>query len=166
MGRIATRFAGLQVMDMVPYSMSTRLTLAASVSARQFPNADWLNTNVYPFAVHRMIPRIIALDSNSLPLATQPDLEVREALVSISLNLQGFNMPMTKDMNPIPVGNLVGGSTSERYWRFEEPFVLPNSYGVVASATTGAFPASVTYTQLQITLVLEGFNLIVAQPTG
>ena len=166
MGRIATRFAGLQVMDMVPYSMSTRLTLGPSVSARQFPNADWLNTNVYPFAVHRMIPRIIALDADDLVVATQPDLEVREALVSIGMNLQGFNMPMTKDMNPIPVGNLVGGSTGERYWRFEEPFVLPNSYGVVASATVSAFPAGVTYTQLRITLVLEGFNLIVAQPTG
>jgi hypothetical protein len=166
MGRLAQTFANLQIMDMFPYTAKTTLTLGPSVSARQFPNADWLNSQDKPFTVHRLIPRIIALDEAALPLATQPDIETREALVQLGLLLQGFNQPMTKDSTAIEVGNLLGGTTSERYWRFEEPFVLPNSYGVIASATTLAFPAGVSYTQLKITLTLQGFLLQVAPPNG
>ena len=166
MGRLAQTFAGLQIMDMFPYTMKTTLTLAASVNAQSFPNVDWLNTQDKPFAAHRLIPRVIALDTNGLILATQPDIDTREALVQLALMLQGFNQAMTKDDVPIEIGNLVGGTTSERYWRFEEPFVLPNSYGVVAKATTLAFPAGVTYTSLKITLTLQGFLLQVAPPRG
>lgn len=173
--RPTRQFAGLQVREEVPYAMSTTLYLGASISARQFPNADWLNTNAYPFAVEKLIPRVIAGTGTNgaadfVPLATGPDVNVLEAIVSVGLNFSGFNMPMTKDMNPIPLTNLIGGTTSERYWNLKNEIgelpVLPNSYGIVASATTTAFPAAVTYTQLRITLVLEGFNLIVAQPTG
>lgn len=166
MGRLAQTFANLQIMDMFPYTAKTQLTLDEDISGRQFPNADWLNTQDKPFAVHRLIPRIIALDSDGLVLATQPDIETREALVQLGLLLQGFNQPMTKDATAIEVGNLLGGTTSERYWRFEEPFVIPNSYGVIATATTLPFPAGVTYTQLQITLTLQGFLLQVAAPNG
>lgn len=151
---------------MVPYSMQTQLTLAASVSGQQFPNADLLNTVDKPIAVHRMIPRVIALDSNGLPLASQPDIETREALVSIALTLTGLNQPMVKDASPVFLGNLLGGTTSERYWRYEEPFVLPNGNGVIASANVGAFPAGVTYTQLRITLLFQGYLLVVAPPQG
>lgn len=166
MGRLAQSFAGLQIQDMFPYAAKTQLTLAESTAATNFPNADWLNTQDKPLAVHRMTVRIIALDENGLVLATQPDIETREALVLLGMLLQGFNQPMTKDMTPIEVGNLLGGTTSERYWRFEEPFVLPNSYGVIASAQTIAFPAGVTYTNLRITLVLQGFLLQVTKPNG
>lgn len=166
MGRLAQSFAGLQIQDMFPYAMKTQLTLGPSISARNFPNADWLNTQDHPFAVHRLTVRIIALDENGVVVATQPDIETREALVLLGLLLQGFGQPMTKDAAPIEVGNLLGGTTSERYWRFEEPFVLPNSYGVVASATTLAFPAGVSYTNLRITLVCQGFLLQVTRPNG
>jgi len=111
MGRLAQSFAGLQIQDMFPYVMKTQLTLGPSVSARNFPNADWLNTQDHPFAVHRMTVRIIALDSNGLVLAAQPDIETREAIVLLGLLLQGFNQPMTKDAAPVEVGNLLGGTT-------------------------------------------------------
>lgn len=166
MGRLAQTFAGLQIMDMIPYAMKTELTLNPSTSSTAFPNADLLNTGDKPFAVHRVIPRIIALDTNGLVLATQPDLETREALVSVSLMVTGVNQPMTKEDNPIYIGNLVGGSTSERYWRLEEPIVMPNANGINAKATVSAFPAGVTYTTLRVTLVLEGYILVVAPPKG
>ena len=51
MGRLAQTFAGLQIMDMIPYAMKTELTLAPSTSSTAFPNADLLNTADKPFAV-------------------------------------------------------------------------------------------------------------------
>jgi hypothetical protein len=165
MGRLAQSYAGLQIQDMYPYTAKTQLTLTASSASTQFPNADWLNTQDKPFAVHRMIPRILAL-TDGVIAATQPDIEIREALVLLSLLVQGFNQPATKDMTAIEVGNLLGGTTSERYWRFDEPLVFPNSYGMIAAAQTIAFPAGVAYNSLRITLTLQGHLLQVTTPNG
>lgn len=164
MGRLAQTFAGLTIIDMIPYAAKTELTLEENASSVAFPNADLLNTTDKPFAVHRIIPRIIALDSNGLPLATQPDIDVREALVSVSFMVMGVNQGMTKEDNPVYIGNLLGGTTSERYWRLDEPIVMPNANGIAAKASVGAFPAGVTYTDLRVALTLQGFLLVVTPP--
>lgn len=164
MGRLAQTFAGLTIIDMIPYAAKTELTLAPAASSVSFPNTDLLNTTDKPFAVHRVTVRIIALDTNGLPLATQPDIEVREALVSLAFMVTGVNQGMTKENDPIYVGNLLGGTTSERYWRLDEPIVMPNGNGIAAKASVGLFPAGVTYTDLRVTVVLQGFLLVVAPP--
>lgn len=162
MGRLALRYADLQIQDMFPYNMDTELQLAASVQGQFFNNADLLNTQDKPFAVHRMIPRVTALDSNSLPLATQPDIDIRFFLVQLRLELQGLNQLATK--TPVRLGNLVKG-TSEQTWEFAEPFVLPNSYGLLASVDVGAFPAQASFTTLLISINFQGFLLQVAPPS-
>ncbi len=167
MGRLAMSFAGLQIEDMFPYNMSSEVTVVTGQQSAAFPNADLLNTQDKPFAVHRLIPRVIALDSAGLPLSTQPDLETRETLIKMRFELQGFNQNATK--SPTRIGAVVGGSTSERYWRFEEPFVLPNSYGVLCFVDCDAFPAAYAgagIISLRVTVNLQGFLLMVAPPRG
>lgn len=165
MGRLAQTFAGLSIEDMFPYNEPSEVTVTTGQQGQAFPNADLLNTQDKPFAVHRMIIRVGALDSSGLLLSTQPDVNVLEALVKLRFELQGFNQSATKA--PVRVTNLVGGSTSERYWRFEEPFVLPNSYGVLGFIDCDTFPASFSgITSLRVTLNLQGFLLQVAPPRG
>lgn len=164
MGRIAQSYAGLQIQDMYPYSMDSELTLGPSTQGTYFASADLLNTQAMPFAVHRCIPSVTALDSNGLPLATQPSQhDVLFYLVSLRMELQGWNQNMTK--TPVRIKNLVKGP-QELTWEFAEPFVLPNSYGMLVSADVAAFPAGVTYTQLQVALNFQGFLLQVAPPIG
>lgn len=167
MGRLAQNFAGLTVVDMIPYNMPSTLTMTASTQGVAFPNTDLLNTVDKPFAVHRVIPRILALDSTGLVLSTQPDVEVREALISLRMVLTGFNQDATKAV--VPIGNLLQGTTSQRAWSFEEPFVLPNSYGVQVFADCAAFPAAFAgagVVSLQVRLNLQGYLLVVAPPRG
>lgn len=166
MGRLASRYADLDIQARFPYEMPSELTLAASVSGRPFNSEDLLNTVDKVFEVHRMIPRIYALDVNGLLVAQQPDMELLMGLVLFNMVLQGFNQQVTKA--PTRVGALVKGS-SERTWEYAEPFYLPNGRGVQLFATTTAFPTAGTgfpaaVTQLLITAVLEGFQLQLAPP--
>jgi hypothetical protein len=143
--------------------MDSELTLAASVSGTPFNDSDFLNTQDKVFEVHRMIPRVYALDAEGLLLATQPDQNTAEGLVLLSMNLQGFNQLVTKSQTRI--GALIKGS-SERTWEYAEPFFLPNGRGIQLFASTTAFPAAVTYTQLLIVVVYEGFLLQLAPAQG
>lgn len=167
MGRLAQTFAGLNIQDMFPYNMPTEISVAASTSGRAFPSTDLLNTVNMPFAVHRLIPRIIGVTDAGVPISPQPELEVREAIVRLRWTLTGFNQDGTKASTR--VGNLVLGSTSQRYIQFEEPFVLPNSNGFMVFADIDAFPAGSEWTDvdlLRITLNLQGYLLQVAPPRG
>lgn len=162
MGRLALRYADLQIQDMFPYNMDTELTLAPSVSGQFFPNADLLNTQDKPFAVHRMIPSVTALDSDGLPVATPISSDLLFFLVQLRIELQGLNQNATK--TPVRIKNLVKG-TSELTWEFAEPFVLPNGYGLLIAADVGAFPPNVGYTHLLISLNFQGFLLQIAPPS-
>jgi hypothetical protein len=163
MGRLPSKYAGLEVQGRFPYVMDSELTLAASLSTQPFPGSDFLNEQDKVFEVHRMIPRIWALDDNGLLLLTQPAMETLEGLVLLSMNLLGFNQLVTK--SPSRVGVLVKGS-SERTWEYAEPFYLPNGRAIQLFANTVAFPAAATYTQLLIAVSFEGFLLQLAPAQG
>lgn len=163
MGRLPSAYAGAQIQGRFPYIMDSELIQAASISGIRFPGDDFLNAQDKVFEVHRMIPRIWALDSNQVPLATQPATELLENLVLLDMQLQGFNQQVTK--SPTRVGCLVKGS-AERTWEYAEPFYLPNGRGVLLTANTVAFPAGVSYTQLLIAVAFEGFLLQLAPAQG
>lgn len=167
MGRLAQNFAGLTIVDMIPYNMPTTLAMTASTTSVAFPGTDLLNTVDKPFAVHRLIPRIIALSSTSVILGTQPAVDVLEAMISFQVKWTGFDMDATKAV--VPVGNLLMGTTSQRAWSFEEPIVLPNSYGVQILANCSAFPASFAeagVVTLSVRVNLQGYLLVVAPARG
>lgn len=164
--RIAASFAGLEVRDMTPYNMPSQVVIAASASGSAFPGTDFVNTQEKPFAVHRMIPRVMALDSNGLLLSTQPDVNVMEALIRLRVSLVGFNQEATKAN--VRIANLVQGSTSERAWEYTEPFILPNSYGIQLFADCDAFPAGFAglgVANLRVSINLQGYLLVLASPS-
>lgn len=168
MGRLASRYADMDIQARFPYTMDSEKALAASASGTPFNSEDFLNTVDKVFEVHRMIPRIYARDANGLLISQQPDQDLLAGLVSIDMVLQGFNQQVTK--SPTRIGALTKGS-SERTWEYAEPFYLPNGRGVQIAASTSAFPAAGTgfpdtITQLLIVIVLEGFQLQLGPPRG
>lgn len=163
MGRLASRYADLDIQGRIPYTMDSELTLAASSNGIPFNDSDFLNTQDKVFEVHRLIPRVWALDANSLLLSSQPADKVLNGLVIADIRLQGFNTQVNK--SPTRLDTLLKG-TSELTWEFAEPFFLPNGRGVQVFITTTAFPAGVAFTQLLIAFTWEGFLLIQAPGQG
>lgn len=163
MGRLASRYANLDIQARFPYTMDSELVLAASQSGVPFPGADFLNAQDKVFEVHRMIPRVYGLDSNSQLTNTQPAMELLMGLVMMSMRLEGFNQDVNK--SPTRLGTLVKGS-AELTWEFADPLFLPNGRGIQAFISTVAFPAGFTPTQLLVAVTFEGFLLQVAPAQG
>lgn len=169
MGRLAKSFAGLHIIDELPYVMQTELTLASATNiATAFPNADLQNGGDKPFAVHRIIPQVVALLTTGVPIGVQPDIRVMETLIKLQGQLTGPNQDMFK--SPTRLANLTQGTTSQHAWAFEEPIVLPSAsnVGMNLLATCDTFPTTFTdsaITHLRVTLVLQGYWLVLA-PQG
>lgn len=165
MGRLPDMFAGQKIRARFPYTMPGELVLAFSASGVQFADVIYTNTTVYPFEIHRMIPRVYALDNTGLLLGTQPDFSLLAALVKLDLLDFRLDMKMTKAATAIDA--LVKGS-SERTWEWAEPYTLPNSGGFTVSNTTRAAPATFAglgITQLLLALTFEGFQLQIKAPS-
>lgn len=166
MGRLAKSFAGLHIIDELPYNMQTEQTLtSAQNTPTAFPNADLANTTDKPFAVHRMIPEVFALLTTGVPIGTQPDVRVMETLIKLSGQLTGPNQDIFK--SPTRLRNLLQGTTSQHSWAFEEPFVMPSAsnVGLNLLATCDTFPAAFTdssITALRLTINLQGYLLVLA----
>ena len=166
MGRLASRYADLDIQARFPYAMYSALLQAPSVVGVPFFSEDFLNAQDKTIEVHRMIPRVYALDVNSLPLGTQPDQELLAGLCLIAFNLQGFNQQVNK--NATLLGTLTKGS-AERTWEFADPLYLPNGRGLQVFLTTAAFPATFAglgITQLRVAITFEGFLISVAPTRG
>jgi len=166
MGRLPSRYADMEITARLPYEMPTELALLPSQSAQPFNAEDLLNTVDKPFEVHRAIPRVFALDTNSLVISPQPDMDLLFGLVTLNMIMTGFTHQVTK--SPTRISGLVKG-TSERTWEFAEPFYLPNGRGVQVFASTLAFPAAFAgagVVRLLTLVVFEGFQLVLAPARG
>lgn len=162
MGRMPDMFAGQKIKARFPYEMPGEMTIAFSTSGQLFQDVLFTNTTVYPFEIHRMIPRVYGLDVNGLLTSTQPDFSLLAALAKIDILDFRMDLKMTKASTAIDA--LVKG-TSERTWEWAEPYTLPNSGGFQVGITTRAAPAGFTPTQLLIAITFEGFQLQLAAPS-
>ena len=163
MGRLPSYFAGREITARTPYNMEGELTLAPSLSGRTYPDSTFLNAVNRPFEVHRLIPRVVALDAESLPISTQPSqLDLLMNLVKANIENLTANDKMTKSAQLI--STLVKG-TSEQTWEWAEPYYLPNGHQFTVALDTLALPAGVSYTQLKIAFNFQGFLLQVAPPS-
>lgn len=166
MGRLAKCFANLRIVDELPYNMPTEQILtSAQNSASAFPNSDLANSTDKPFAVHRVIPEVFALDESGLVLAEQPDVRVMETLIKLQGQLTGPNQDMFKA--PTRLRNLLMGTTSQHAWSFEEPIVLPSAsnVGMNLLATCDTFPSAFAgdgIVSLRVTINLQGHLLVLA----
>lgn len=162
MGRLPDTFANQKIKARFPYSMPGELIVAFSQSGVFFPDVTFTNQVDKPFEIHRLIPRIAALDEDQLLMATQPEQFTLGALAR--LDLVDFRTDMKFTKAPTLIRDLVKG-TSELTWEWAEPYTLPNSGGFQVSVTTLAGPAATEIEFLRIELVFQGFLIQIAPPS-
>lgn len=162
MGRLPATFAQRTITMRQPWGMYGELIVTSAQTGRPFPEATFLNSTDKPFEIHRMIPRITALDNTGVALTPQPDLQDLLALVKISINDLGKNTPLQK--SPTRLRSLTKG-TSEVTWEFADPYYLirTEQFQVVIDADT--FPAIANLNSLRIEIEFEGFFVVIAPPS-
>lgn len=166
MGRLSSTFGGLPVQQRIPYTLTGELTLAASQTAQQYPDATFQNNVNKTFEIHRMIPRVYAQIADVL-YEPQPEMDLLLGMVRVQLTDLGLDQKITK--SPTLLDTLVKGS-SERTWEFAEPHYIPNNAQLQVVLDTLAFPAqapfAATVTRLKIAITFQGFLLVVGPPVA
>lgn len=165
MGRLPSQFAGRNITFRVPYQMAGELTLGFSSSGTQYPDAVFSHQIDKPFEIHRVIPRITALDGSGLVLATQPTQDTLTELVRLFIFDFSKNEAMMK--SPTLVSLITKGS-SERTWEWAEPYTIVRSEGFQVRVDTLAIPNpnfNPAVTSLRMELSFQGFLLVVAPPS-
>jgi hypothetical protein len=162
MGRLPAVWADRPILDRYPYEFPGEIQLVSSQPAIQFPQAVYQNGIDKPFEVHRMIPRVMAYDSEDMLLLVQPDQEYLQALIKIEILDVGLDTMLTKA--PTRLNALTKGS-SERTWEWTDPHYLVRSNGFTVTAQAEAFDTG-EIDHLVLTIVFEGFMCIVAPPSN
>jgi len=162
MGRLPATWANRVVIGRTPYEFSGELALATLVSPTQFPDATFLNGTDRPFEIHRMIPRLYALDDDSVLLPTQPDQELLAGLIRMSIQDLTLNMMLTKRSTLI--GTLTKGS-SERTWEFADPHTIERSNQFIVTIESVTYPAISDLVTIRVAITFEGFLLTLAPPS-
>lgn len=165
MGRLPAMWAGMQIKSRWPYTIGAELTLTANQTGIQFPEASFQNGVDKPFEIHRMIPRVYALDESGILLPTQPDQSTLQGLVRARITDLGREQLITK--NPTLLDTLVKGS-SERTWEFADPMYIIRSEQIQVVLDTLSIPvfAPDPATSLRIAIDFQGYLCIVEPPLG
>lgn len=168
MGRLPSQWGGKDIQGRVPYDMPGEITLASLDKGIQFPDATFQNTQNKVFEIHRIIPRVYALDGNVMFWENDattggtpnPPQDFLSALVRATIEDLGLNQKITK--SPTLIDTLVKG-TSERTWELADPHYLPNNAQIVITLDALAFPASfegLGIDGLRVCFTLQGFLLV------
>ncbi len=163
MGRLPASWANRQITDRDPYDFTGEINIQSGPLSIQYPPATFMNGVDKPFEIHRMIPRIYAIDSQGVLLATQPDQDLLAGLIRLTINDLSKNQLLTK--TPTRVGTLTKGS-SERTWEWADPHYLVRSESFEITVDSLAFPTISNLAQLTVVLTFEGFLCVVAPPGG
>jgi hypothetical protein len=169
MGRLPSTWGGKIIQERVPYDMPGEITIAASQTGLQYPDATFQNTQNKPFEIHRVIPRVYALDGTVLwfdPTAVQvPSPDFLASLVRVNIEDLGLNQKLTKA--PTLIDTLTKGS-SERTWEFADPHYLPNNAQLQVVLDCLAFPTGfdADIDGLRVCITLQGFMLVVGPPVA
>lgn len=163
MGRLPNTYADRPIMDRDPYAMPGELSLTTGQISTLYPPATFQCGTDKPFEVHRMIPRLYALNSSGVLLPTQPDQDLLAGLVKISLKIINKEQSMTRV--PTRIGTLTKGS-SERTWEFADPEYLERSTGFEVAIQAETFPTIENFASILVALTFEGFMIVVAPPTN
>lgn len=165
MGRIPSSFSGLPIQQRIPYTLTGELTLTASQTAQQYPDATFQNNVNKTFEIHRMIPRVYGQVAGVL-YAPQPEMSLLLGMVRMQLTDLGLDQKITK--SPTLLDTLTKGS-SELTWEFAEPHYLPNNAQLQVVLDTLGFPAQAPFTtinQLRVAITFQGFLLVVGPPVA
>jgi hypothetical protein len=162
MGRLPATWANRVIIGRTPYEFSGELALASLTAPQQFPDATFLNGVDRPFEIHRMIPRLYALDSNSVLLPTQSDQELLAGLIRMSLQDLSLDLMLTKRSTLI--GTLTKGS-SERTWEWADPHTIERSNQLIVTVESVTYPAIESLSTIRVAITFEGFLLTLAPPS-
>lgn len=163
MGRLPETFAGQPVSFRVPYVMSGTLVLGSATGPTQFPTSTFMCTEDKPFEIHRLVPRVIAVDASNNPVeGVDPDLMLR--MVSMQIEDLGKDQFLTKQADSL-IG-FVKGST-EKTWEWADPYYLRKSENLIVNLTSETYPAGflAPATSIQVQICFEGFLVVIAAPT-
>lgn len=161
MGRLPETFAGQRIAHRVPFTMPGTLVIGSAVSNLQFPTATFMQTEDKPFEIHRMIPRVIAVDASNNP-ATGVNTDTMLRLVSLQLQDLGKDQFLTKQA--VTLINFVKGTT-EKTWEFADPYYLRKSENIIVNASSVTYPAVLNTLNIQVQLTFEGFLVVIAPPS-
>ncbi len=162
MGRLPSTWASRVILDRIPYTISGELALGSAAFPTQFPDNTFSNNTDKPFEIHRLIPRLWALDTNSVLLETQPEQDMLSGLARLEINDLGVNQIITKA--PTLIGLLTKGS-SERTWEFADPHYLTRGNQIQITETALTFPGVEGFVRLLTGIAFQGFLLVVAPPS-
>lgn len=162
MGRLPATYAGIPIMFRVPFIMQTTKVLTTAQNGVSFPEASVTHGIDKPFEVHRMIPRITGLDGSDVILFAQPDDDLMESLINVTIRDFGKNQALVKSSTC--VADLVKGS-AERTWEWAEPYYLKQGDGFEIGGRSETFPAGFTATKLRVQISFQGFLVVLAPPT-
>lgn len=163
MGRLPETFASQPVAFRVPYIMSGTFILGSAAGPSQLPTATFMCTEDKPFEIHRMIPRVLAVDASNQPVeGVSSDLMLR--LISMQIQDLGKDQFFTKQ--PVTLNGFVKGTT-EQTWEFADPYYLRKSENLIVSLTSETYPAGflAEATSIQVQISFEGFLVVIAPPT-
>jgi len=159
MGRLPSTWAEKLITMRTPYEMDGELMVASGATGQQYPDATFANNIDKPFEIHRMIPRVTALDSSGVPLATQPDQDLLQSLVRLSITDLGKNTPLTKSPTLM---KLFTKGEAERTWEFADPYYLIRTELIQIVVDSLPFPAIDGLAFLRVEISFQGFLLTVA----
>lgn len=162
MGRLPDMWAQRRITMRIPYEMDGELTLTSGQAGVQFPEATFMNNVDKPFEIHRVIPRVTAVDTNGVPLPTQPSQELLSELVRVLMTDIGKNSPMTK--SPTLIALLTKGS-SERTWEWADPYYLIRSESIQIVCDALTFPTIDNLAALRVEFAFQGYLVVVAPPS-
>lgn len=157
MGRLPSHFAGRVITFRVPYNLPGELIVQPQTTGVQFPDATYLQTTDKPFEIHRMIPRLTALDAQGVPVTPQPAFEFISSFVRLMIRDVSKNEALMK--SPQLVKTLLKGS-SELTWEFAEPYTIVRQEGFQISVDNTA--AVGTFAQVRVEIDFQGFLLVTA----
>lgn len=162
MGRLPNNYAGHPITGRDPYVMYGEMALASGGPNIEFPPATFQCGTDKPLEIHRMIPRLLALDSQGVALPTQPDQELLAALVSFTCKLSNREQAMTRV--PTRIFAVTKGS-AERTWEWADPEYLERSTGFTVSIQASAFPSIQNLSTILVCFAFEGFMIQIAAPS-
>lgn len=163
MGRLTTVYADRPVLDRSPWVLYGELAIGSASQPIEYPPATFSCQTDKPVEIHRMIPRLTALDESGVALPTQPSQDLLASLVKISFTM--FNLEQKITRVPTPIINLTKGE-AERTWEFAEPALCERSTGITVSIETRTFPLIADLSTILVGISFEGFLLVIAPPTN
>jgi len=168
MGRLPTEFAGRKITFRIPFTMPGELVLNHDQLGVQFPEGTYLHNSDKPFEIHRVIPRLTALDATGTPYDSpvpQPSVDLLERLTRVRIYDFSKNESLTKNSQLV---STITKGTDERTWEWSEPYTVVRSEGfqvTVDNLANVAIIGDATYDQTRFELAFQGFLIVCAPPS-